>query len=137
MVLYLSSESHVLDPALQKMANDAGAMIYDVGGRENNFYYDDSSSFTPPTGRATRHAGAFAPDVESNFVVNPSVARPERSMRSALRDAARAQGFYILTTRLREPTSSLSLRLQLRSGLKVSAQVLADEGDAPRLEIVQ
>jgi hypothetical protein len=141
VVLYLTSETHTLQPALQKVANDAGAMVFDVGGHETYFVDEQTyPSYVAPTSQAAMHAGAFAPDGPvPYFVAQPGLARPERSIRSALRDAMYgAQGFYVLTTNLRGPTDVLSLGLKkMPAGLTVAASVSVEEGETPRLEIVQ
>lgn len=141
MVLYLTSETHKLQPVLQKAANDAGAMVFDVGGHETYFVDEQTyPSYVAPTSHAAMLAGAFAPDGPAPyFVAQRGVARPERSIRSALRDAMYgAQGFYVLTTNLHGPTDVLSLGLKkMPAGLTVAASVSVEEGETPRLEIVQ
>jgi hypothetical protein len=141
MVLYLTSEAHTLQPVLQKAANDAGAMVFDDGGHETYFVDEQTyPSYVAPTSHAAMLAGAFAPDGPAPyFVAQRGVARPERSIRSALRDAMYgAQGFYVLTTNLHGPTDVLSLGLKkMPAGLTVAASVSVEEGETPRLEIVQ
>ena len=74
-----------------------------------------------------------------DLVAQAGVARPERSIRLALRDAMYgAQGFYVLTTNLHGPTDVLSLGLKkMPAGLTVAASISVEEGETPRLEIVQ
>ena len=141
LVLYLTSETHTLQPVLQKTANNAEAMVFDVGGHETYFVDEQTyPSYVAPTGQAAMHAGAFPPDgPAAYFVAQRGVARPERSIRSALHDAMYgAQGFYVLTTKLHGPRDVLSLGLNnMPAGLTVATSVSVEQGETPRLEIVQ
>ncbi len=112
VVLYLTSQIHTLQPVLQKAATNAGPMVFDVGGHETYFVDKQNyPSYVAPTSHAAIHAGAFAPDGPAPYFVGQrGVTRPERSIRSALRDAMYgAQGFYVLTTNLHGPRDVLSL----------------------------
>jgi hypothetical protein len=134
LVLFLTSQTHVLDPALQKIANDVGAMVYDVGGSET--YFVDEQTYAPVNiPFAQMQSG---PQPGPYFVARHGVAKPERSVSAALRDSMQgARGFYVLTTELPGPTDVLSLRLtRVPSGLTVAGFVSVEDGEAPRLEIV-
>jgi hypothetical protein len=140
VVLYLTSETHTIQPELQKLANDAAAIVYDVGGHETYFVDEQAyPSYQAPTGPAAMHPGAFARQgAEPSFVAQPGVARPEVSIHSALTDATRgAQGFYLLTTSMPRASPVLSLRLKVRGGADVRAWADVEDDDAPRLEILR
>lgn len=133
VILYLTSQGHVLEPALQKAANEAGAMIYDVGGQEA--YFVDEQVYPPvDIPFAETHSG---PAVGPSFVAQTGIARPERSISSALHDAKNgARGFYVLTTRLPRPMAAVSLRLKAPGRLNVAAYISVEQGKRPQLVIV-
>lgn len=135
LVLFLTSQTHVLDPALQKIANDVGAMVYDVGGSETYFF--DEQTYAPVNVPFAQMQSG--PQIGPYFVARRGVAKPERTVSAALRDSMQgARGFYALTTELPGPADALSLRLtKMPSGLTVAGFVSVEGGEAPRLEIVQ
>jgi hypothetical protein len=135
VILFLSSHTHTLKPDLQKIANDAGAMVYDVGGSET-YFVDEQTYPSISIPFAQMQSG---PQPGPYLVAQHGVAKPEHSTGAALNDAMQgARGFYTLTTAFPESTDILSLRLiKMPARLTVAAFVSVEDGNTPRLEILQ
>lgn len=145
VLLYLTTTDRPLSHAMQQREADAGITMYDVGGREPYFIdIEQHPTASGPTEPGQMSAAAMAATRlgPANVIdpgVQPGLARPEPSLKVALRDAMRdAAGFYVLTTHLEGTVDALSLNLrQIQPGWTIVARVAVEHGPTPKLELTQ